>query len=312
MKKAFFKSLHYLLLGGLVFAGGGVLAQGGNTYPQLENCWQRFNLTGSGPFTLLKTSGDTAKFRITHSGSATSFKYFHIWSKHKDWGWMNHPVTGYPVSAFSIPSPFDSSTYWMDIYGVTSAYGFSTGILEINTAEYDSISITLISENEIYEGGPLEKQIVLSNAKVGFTSINQAISITPKNGKTCFTFNDFQFDAAVNVSGFCGKFKTSRLRLANPSAPNNLNLPGNYQSPEVNPNDGFSTVIPAVCDPPIADPCGTTSNPPYPVPCNCLDFIIDFEFEPCYSTLTNCPNLFGSKTIKICCKCDSRTGDPQN
>lgn len=310
------KSLHYLLLAGLVFAGGGVLAQGTNSNPQLENCWQKLVLTGGGPFTLLKDNNGKARFRITHTGNPTSFRYFHIWGKSSvsnNWLRLGQSGQGYQRNeTISITPPGSVTPLPVPIWGVTAATNWETRTIELDLDEYSEFRLSLFSENEAYPGGPLVIQNILQDVVLNFVSIEDVISITPKAGNTCFEFNNFRFDANVNLPGFCGTFKTARIRLANPGGPNNLGIPNNFVSTELHPSDVFPPNIPAICDMPGIDPCAVTGNPPYPVPCNCIDFILDFEYEPCPGAASDCPNLFGSKIVTICCKCDNRTSNNQH
>ncbi len=45
-----------------------------NSYPQLENCWQKITVEKNGqnsPYYLLKNNKGKAEFKITHSGNPT-------------------------------------------------------------------------------------------------------------------------------------------------------------------------------------------------------------------------------------------------
>jgi hypothetical protein len=294
----------------ILTANNFLFAQGTNSYPQLENCWQKIVVEGNGPFLLLKNSQGKAEFKITHSGNPTSFRYFQIWQKYKGSNtgqildWSSLVDTGYQLRYFDVALPGDTARKLPVILnGPVAANNWNTRSISLDLNEYDEFRLNLFSENQAYPGGPLIINPIVSNALLKFVNISDYMTIRPKEG-TCHTFSSFNFDVDFSLPGFCGTFLKGKLRLANPNSPNNMGLPPNWQSSDLYKNDPVLFAIPQSCGDTLSDPCLIYGNPPYPVPCKCVEFIMDFEILPCTENEDICPNLFGSIPIKICCKCD--------
>ena len=89
-----------------------------NSYPQLENCWQKITVEKNGqnsPYYLLKNNKGKAEFKITHSGNPTSFRYFQIWQKYigsntgKILDWNSLTDSGYEWKYFNVGFPGDTA-----------------------------------------------------------------------------------------------------------------------------------------------------------------------------------------------------------
>lgn len=265
----------------------------------------------NGPYLLLKNNQGKAEFKITHSGNPTSFRYFQIWQKYKgantgtsiDWGGLYD--SGYEIKYFDVAIPPDTSIKLPAIlHGPVASTNWNTRNITLDLDEYDEFRLNLFSENESVPGGPKIINPIVTNALLKFVDIADYMTIKPKEG-TCHTFSSFNFDVDVNLPGFCGNFLKGKLRLANPNSPNNMGLPPNWQSQDLYKNDPVTFILPQNCADTLTDPCIYVGNPPpYPVPCRCVDFIMDFEIVPCTENEDICPNLLGSIPIKICCRCD--------
>jgi hypothetical protein len=285
-----------------------------NSYPQLENCWQKITVEKNGqnsPYYLLKNNKGKAEFKITHSGNPTSFRYFQIWQKYigsntgKILDWNSLTDSGYEWKYFNVGFPGDTAKkYPVIINGPVASTDWKTRNISLDLDNFDEFRLNLFSENQAYPGGPFVINPIVSNVLLKFVDIADYMTIKPKEG-TCHTFSSFNFDVDVNLPGFCGNFLKGKLRLANPNSPNNMGLPPNWQSQDLYKNDPVTFILPQNCADTLTDPCIYVGNPPpYPVPCRCVDFIMDFEIVPCTENEDICPNLLGSIPIKICCRCD--------
>ncbi len=306
----------------LLTANNFLFAQGINSYPQLENCWQKITIEKNGqnsPYFLLKNNQGKAEFKITHSGNPTSFRYFQIWQKYKGSNtgklldWSSLVDTGYEWKYFDVAFPGDTARkYPVIINGPVASTDWNTRTISLDLDEFDEFRLNLFSENQAFPGGPFVINPIVTNALLKFVGISDYMTIKPKEG-TCHTFSSFNFDVDFSLPGFCGTFLKGKLRLANPNSPNNMGLPPNWQSSDLYKNDPVSINVQETCGDTLSDPCFINGNPPYPVPCKCVEFIMDFEIAPCFTSSGDCPNLLGSIPIKICCKCDgNRKGNDQN
>ena len=285
---------------------------GTNNQPTLITCYQTIRLDSAGSYNILKTGGQR-KFTITHGGNCCSYRYFQIWAKNKYSGlWGNQWFDQFPRSYYPILNPNTGVSDSIEIFEVTAFTNWTTGELDLYDSEADSFIINFITENEEYEGGPLVKSLSrISNVKLNFVEETKNFILSPKNGKTCFTFDDFNLNLNNMLSGFCGGIVNSKIKLAD-SSYNSLGLPGNW-SRNIDLSESIGTRIPAICgtDPNI-DPCSVYGNPPYPVPCNCLAFKFEFEITSCLGNELECPNIKVSIPLKICCKCDARSNNNEN
>jgi hypothetical protein len=240
----------------LLTANNFLFAQGINSYPQLENCWQKITIEKNGqnsPYFLLKNNQGKAEFKITHSGNPTSFRYFQIWQKYKGSNtgklldWSSLVDTGYEWKYFDVAFPGDTARkYPVIINGPVASTDWNTRTISLDLDEFDEFRLNLFSENQAFPGGPFVINPIVTNALLKFVDISDYMTIKPKEG-TCHTFSSFNFDVDFSLPGFCGTFLKGKLRLANPNSPNNMGLPPNWQSSDLYKNDPVSINVPETC-----------------------------------------------------------------
>lgn len=125
-----------------------------------------------------------------------------------------------------------------------------------------------------------------------------AFDLTPFN-EDCFTYNNFGFNAILNLDGLC---KPDLLTYELFSNINGQKIP--FGPTELEPGISYSIDGTEFCYPPFQEPCEL------PPPCpKCTDFTIEITIYPCEEMQTdpNCPPLLIEYPIEICCFCGNES-----
>lgn len=291
-------SLKICLMCIFAFSGLYLKAQLPNGSTAISTCFQKFAVQpwqSSQNYKLLKTNGNN-DLTITDVLGTYDFHYFQAWkydAVNSDWTTVDFSGPDMVWDWVHLQKPGGGLEYEK----VWRSASWNTGY-SLNFNSSDKIVLNLFVAVQGAPGGPVSINPVYQNVGIDFVEPNDFMDIGLPEGKTCFTYSQFNFNSIFDVSeltGFCGSF-SYKIKLP-PNATTTYGLPSNY-SADVYPNTAinipvdFSTII---CYPSID-----------PVPGCCITLNLECTLLPCSDAPANCVAQTFIKPITVCLNCDNR------
>jgi hypothetical protein len=273
---------------------------------RLVNCFQNVDVSSSGAYNFLK--GD---FRFDVIGTNSNLDYISIeaFDENGDllqldpnWYGLYDSDLGYIPKRIVIQKETSSGFQYLtwktalDMYVVPNGANNKWFSIPDEVSKLKIKTYTNVVDTLHIEGTEIE---------MNFLSYEESLNLEINNGSSCLSYNNFNLDYSLNVSGFCGNL-TSKIK----TLPNTIGEPEFSQDYEFGQTENLEHRAAHCAE------CLNVSALPYPVnpnpvPCGCRTYQLEVTYQAC-SAMYPCPDVTFIKEISICCNCDVRSITNQN